>query len=54
MEIFNEIIKINDNELIIIYDIYNNICFKYKDLLKILEYTVKLKQTNNYIIIINK
>jgi prophage antirepressor-like protein len=43
MEIFNEIIKINDNELIIIYDIYNNIWFKFKDLLKILGYTGTLK-----------
>ena len=47
MEIFNEILKINDIEIIIIYDKNNDIWFKLKDILKVLGYTFLLKHTNN-------
>ena len=47
MEIFNEVLKINNFEIIIIYDKNNNIWFKLKDILKVLGYTGTLKQTNN-------
>ena len=39
MEIFNEILKINNNEIVIIYDINGNIWFALRDIIKILGYT---------------
>ena len=39
MEIFNEILKINNNEIIIMYDIDGKIWFALKDLIKTLGYT---------------
>ena len=47
MEIFNKILKINNTEIIIIYDKNNNIWFKFKDILKVLGYTSTLKHINN-------
>jgi prophage antirepressor-like protein len=41
MEIFNEILKINDHEISIIYDIKGNIWFGLSDIIKSLDY-------NNY------
>ena len=38
MEIFNEILKINNNEIVIIYDINDNIWFALKDIIKALGY----------------
>jgi hypothetical protein len=38
MEIFNEMLKVNDKEIMIIYDISSNIWFGLRDLLKILNY----------------
>jgi prophage antirepressor-like protein len=52
MEIFNEILKLNDNEIIIIYDKDGDIWFKYKDLLRALGYKSSTNQSN--IININK
>ena len=54
MEIFNEILKINNNEIVIIYDINGNIWFALKDIIKALGYrsienaisTIKIN--NNY------
>jgi hypothetical protein len=39
MEIFNEILKLNDNEIVIVYDTYNNIWFGLRDVIKALSYT---------------
>jgi prophage antirepressor-like protein len=39
LDIFNQLLKINENEIFIIYDIDENIWFKYKDLLKALGYS---------------
>ena len=49
MEIFNEILKINDMEIMIVYDKYGNIWFGLRDLLKILGY----KSLENAITTIN-
>jgi prophage antirepressor-like protein len=38
MEIFNEILKINNNEIVIIYDINGNIWFALRDIIKALGY----------------
>ena len=54
MEIFNEILKINNNEIVIIYDINGTIWFALKDIIKALGYrsienaisTIKIN--NNY------
>jgi prophage antirepressor-like protein len=52
MEIFNEILKLNDNEIMIVYDKNGDIWFKYKDLLKAIGYESSINQFN--IININK
>jgi prophage antirepressor-like protein len=52
MEIFNEILKLNDNDIVIIYDKNGDIWFKYKDLLKAIGYESSINQFN--IININK
>jgi prophage antirepressor-like protein len=41
MEIFNEILRLNDNDIIIIYDKNGNIWFSLRDIIKTLGY-------NNY------
>ena len=46
MEIFNEILKINDNVIMIVYDNDGNIWFKYKDLLKAIGYKSSINQSN--------
>jgi len=48
MEIFNEILKINNKEIMIVYDTDGNIWFKYKDILKALGYTSSLKHLKNF------
>lgn len=39
LEIFNNLLKINETEVFIVYDKNGEIWFKYKDLLKALQYT---------------
>ena len=39
MEIFNDILKINEQEITIVYDKYNNIWFGLRDILIVLKYT---------------
>jgi prophage antirepressor-like protein len=46
LDIFNQLLKINEQNIFIIIDIDNNIWFKFKDLLKVLGYTSTLKQSN--------
>lgn len=41
MEIFNEILKLNDNDIVIVYDNNGDIWFGLRDVVKALEY-------NNY------
>lgn len=48
MEIFNEILKINNSEIMIVYDTDGNIWFKYKDILRALGYTASLKHLKNF------
>lgn len=48
MEIFNEILKINNSEIMIVYDIDGNIWFGLKDILRALGYTASLKHLNNF------
>jgi len=52
LDVFNKLLKINDNSIMIIFDVDGNIWFKFKDLLKALGYTSLTKQFN--ISIINK
>lgn len=47
MEFFNNILKINDTDIMIIYDKEGNIWFKLKDILLVIGYTGTLKQSNN-------
>ncbi len=55
MEIFNEILKINDYTIVIIYDIDSNIWFGLKDIILALGYlnykkaNTKLKVTSSYV-----
>lgn len=46
MEFFNDIFKVNDDEVMIVFDVEGNIWFKFKDLLKVLGYTGTLKHSN--------
>jgi prophage antirepressor-like protein len=46
LDIFNQLLKINEQKIFIIFDIDNNIWFKFKDVLKVLGYTSTLKQSN--------
>ena len=39
MEVFNDILKINNNNVIIIYDTDGNIWFGLRDILKVIGYT---------------
>lgn len=43
MELFNQILKVNDKEIIIVYDIDGNIWFKIKNILEVLSYTGTIK-----------
>ncbi len=36
LDIFNQLLKINEQQIFIIFDIDNNIWFKFKDVLKVL------------------
>ena len=38
MEIFNEILKFNNNKIVILYDNLNNIWFGLRDIIKALDY----------------
>ena len=46
MEIFNKILKLNDTDIVIVYDNEGNIWFKYKDFLKALGYKSSINQFN--------
>jgi prophage antirepressor-like protein len=46
--IFNKILKFNENEIMIVFDINGNIWFKLKDLLKSIGYTSYTKQLNEF------
>jgi prophage antirepressor-like protein len=46
LDIFNKILKINENNIMIVFDINVNIWFKYKDILIALGYTSITKQLN--------
>ena len=46
LDIFNQLFKINEQEIFIIFDVDGNIWFKFKDVLKVLGYTSTLKQSN--------
>ena len=39
LDIFNKLLKINDDSIMIIFDVDSNIWFKFRDLLKALNYT---------------
>jgi prophage antirepressor-like protein len=52
LDIFNQLLKINEQQIFIIFDIDNNIWFKFKDVLKVLGYTSTLKQS--YVFNINR
>ncbi len=55
LDIFNHLLKINENEILIIFDINGNIWFSFKDLLKSLEYVdIKHTYSSNIISEINK
>ena len=47
MKLFNQILKVNDKEIMIVYDVDGNIWFKIKNILEVLGYTGTLKQLNN-------
>ena len=55
MEIFNEILKLNNNEIMIVYDTDGNIWFGLRDIIKALKYNnykkavARLKISNNNI-----
>jgi prophage antirepressor-like protein len=53
LDIFNNLLKINENNIIIIFDINGNIWFKYKDILKTLQYTSIDKAINKFDISLN-
>jgi len=44
MSVFENILKVNETNVMIIYDVDGNILFKFKDLLKSIGYTSKIKQ----------
>lgn len=46
LDIFNKLLKINNNDIIIIFDNKNNIWFAFKELLKALEYSNYKKASN--------
>lgn len=46
LDIFNQLLKINEDHIFIIFDNDGNIWFKFKDVLKILGYRSTLKQSN--------
>ncbi len=48
MEIFNEILKVNGKEIMVVYDISGTIWFKFKDILKILGYTAKINRLKEF------
>ena len=39
LDVFNKLLKINENEIFMLFDVDGNIWFKYKDLLKALGYS---------------
>ena len=39
MEIFDDLLKLNDDEILIIFDVNGAIWFKYRDVLKALDYS---------------
>jgi len=47
MEIFNDILKINNNEVMIVYDVNGNIWFKFKDILLVIGYLGTIKHQKN-------
>ena len=46
LDVFNKLLKINDESIMIIFDVDGNIWFKFRDLLKALGYTSLTKQFN--------
>lgn len=55
MEIFNDIMRINNNNIIIIYDVDGNIWFGLRDIIKCLGYSnIKKARTNIKISVDNK
>ena len=50
MEIFDKILKLNNNEIIIVYDNYNNIWFGLRDIIKALKYNNYKKATSKLVI----
>jgi prophage antirepressor-like protein len=46
LDVFNKLLKINDESIMIIFDVDGNIWFKFRDLLKAFGYTGSLKHTN--------
>lgn len=53
MDIFNQILKVNDNDIMIIYDIEGNIWFGLIDIIKLLDYKNYKKANNQLKININ-
>lgn len=47
MNIFNNILKINEQEIMIVYDKKNNIWFGFKDIIKLLKYVNITKAMTN-------
>uniref|UniRef100_A0A6C0E079 Bro-N domain-containing protein n=1 Tax=viral metagenome TaxID=1070528 RepID=A0A6C0E079_9ZZZZ len=47
MDFFNDIIKVNDSEVMVVYDVDGNIWLKLKDILLVLEYSKTLRQPSN-------
>ena len=47
MDFFNDIIKVNDSEVMVVYDVDGNIWLKLKDILMVLEYSKTLRQPSN-------
>ena len=47
MDFFNDIIKVNDSEVMVVYDVDGNIWLKLKDILTVLEYSKTLRQPSN-------
>jgi prophage antirepressor-like protein len=60
MEIFNDILKINEQEITIVYDIKGNVWFGLRDIIKALKYNntrnaiTKLKISNDNLILYSK
>ena len=54
LDIFNKILKVNENEIMIIFDNDNNIWFGLRDIIKVLEYSnitkaiTKIKISSKY------